>query len=115
MSRDFPCAAVLFDCDGVLVDSDVAVADAWRRWARDLGLDPDAVLADVHGQRSADTVRQLVAAERRPAALDRIDRYEVESAADVQAIAGAVALARSVPPERWAVVTSGRTDLATAR
>ena len=112
---DFPCAAVLFDCDGVLVDSDAAIVDAWTRWARDLDLDVDTVLASVHGQRSADTVRDFVAPDRRSAELDRIDRYELESAGAVHAIPGAAALAASMPDGSWAVVTSGTTVLATAR
>ncbi len=112
---EFSCRAVLFDCDGVLVDSNAAVEDAWLRWARDLGLEPDAVLARIHGQRSQDTVRELVAMERQAAELDRIDRYELESADAVREIPGAAALVASMPPGRWAVVTSGITTLATAR
>jgi sugar-phosphatase len=112
---EFPCRAVLFDCDGVLVDSDAAVVDAWTRWAIDLGFDPAEVLADVHGQRSIDTVDQWLPAERRVAELDRIDRYELESVATVRPVPGAPALAATVPLEQRAVVTSGRTDLAVAR
>ncbi|MGH8860673.1 MAG: HAD family hydrolase, partial [Jatrophihabitantaceae bacterium] len=107
------CAAVLFDCDGVLVDSDDSVRAAWTRWARDLSLDPDVVTNLVHGRRSADTVAQLVPAGARDAAAALIDRYELEDAAAVTAIPGAADLARSVP--RWAVVTSGRRELALAR
>ena len=36
-------AAVLFDCDGVLVDSDASVDRAWRRWADRYGQDRDRV------------------------------------------------------------------------
>jgi beta-phosphoglucomutase-like phosphatase (HAD superfamily) len=35
---------VLFDCDGVLVDSDASVERAWRRWTREYGLPPHEVL-----------------------------------------------------------------------
>jgi mannitol-1-/sugar-/sorbitol-6-phosphatase len=108
-----PCSAVLFDCDGVLVDSDASVLAAWSRWAREFGLDPAAVIPVVHGRRSADTVAELIAAPRRAAAAALIDRFEVEDAASVRAIAGAVTLTQSVP--RWAVVTSGHRELAVAR
>jgi sugar-phosphatase len=112
---ELDCTGILFDCDGVLVDSDASVLSAWSRWARDLGFDPDIVASVVHGRRSADTVAELVPGDGRAAALERIDRYEVEDAAAVTAIAGAIDLLATIPLERWAVVTSGTRDLATAR
>ena len=83
---------MLFDCDGVLVDSDASVLAAWSRWARELGLEPDAVIAVVHGRRSADTVAALIDEPRRAGAAALIDRYEVEDAASVTPIPGAAAL-----------------------
>jgi len=113
--RDLPAEAVLFDCDGVLVDSDASVVAAWSRWSRDLGLDPDEVVPQVHGRRAADTVEALVAAPERAAARERIDRYELDAAAEVTAVPGAAALTAALPAGRWAVVTSGTRALATAR
>lgn len=110
-----PCRAVLFDCDGVLVDSDASVISAWRRWAGDYGLDPDQVLGMVHGRRSADTVALLVEPAVQQAAVERIDRYEIDDAAGVRAIAGAAELLAAMPPGTLAVVTSGTQALARAR
>ncbi len=109
------CRALLFDCDGVLVDSMGSVTAAWTRWAVELGLDPGAVNSLVHGRRSVDTVAMVVPEEHRAERLARIDRYEIEDAATVRAIPGAAALLASLPADRWAVVTSGRADLALAR
>ncbi len=109
------CQGVLFDCDGVLVDSAASVARAWARWARDLGLDPDEVCRTVVGRRSADTVARLVPPARQREELARIDRYELEDAATVGAVKGASELLASIPAGKWAVVTSGRTELALAR
>lgn len=109
------CAGVLFDCDGVLVDSDASVVSAWTRWARARELDPEQVLSLVHGQRSADTVAQLIEPRHRTEALAQIDRYEIEDARAVEAIPGALELTASIRRERWAVVTSGTRALATAR
>ena len=110
-----PVRAVLFDSDGVLVDSDASVRAAWSRWALEQGTDPDAVYAQVHGRRAADTVAALVPAGGRAEALQRIDRYELEAAGAVTAVAGAVALTSSMPAGAWAVVTSGTRALAGAR
>lgn len=109
------CHAVLFDCDGVLVDSGPSVTSAWDRWARALELDPDAVNMVAHGRRSEETVALLVPEPRRTAELARIDRYELEDAGGIRALDGAGALVSSIPGQGWAVVTSGRGELARAR
>lgn len=109
------CNALLFDNDGVLVDSDAGALDAWARWARGRGLDPDDVLPIVHGRRAADTVARLVPPEERAAALAEIDRLELVTAHTTVAMPGARELLTSLPAGRWAVVTSGNQALATAR
>jgi len=69
----------------------------------------------VQGRRSMDTVAMLVPEERRAEELDRIDRYEVEDARNVSPVAGARELVEPLPADKWAVVTSGRRELAVAR
>ncbi|MBN9327934.1 MAG: phosphatase [Cellulomonas sp. 73-145] len=115
MTTVLTCTAVLFDCDGVLVDSDSVVVRSWTRWAQRLGLEPDVVLATVHGRRAADTVAEFVEPAGREAALALIDALELEDADDVTVIPGAAALLASMPADRWATVTSGSPVLARAR
>lgn len=110
-----PCRALLFDSDGVLVDSDASVFAAWARWATSYDLDPAQVTAMVHGRRAADTVALLLPSEFREQAVRRIELCELEDAAGVTAVPGAVALTESVPPGWWAVVTSATCELAGAR
>jgi mannitol-1-/sugar-/sorbitol-6-phosphatase len=114
-SLSLPCDGILFDCDGVLVDSDASVHLSWTRWAHRWNLDPEPVTAMVHGRRSADTVALLIDHADRRRALDNIDRFEVEDAAAVTALPGALALLTALPRSAWAVVTSGRRPLTTAR
>lgn len=115
MTTQLEGRVVLFDCDGVLVDSDSAVTDAWSRWAEEQGLVAAEVMAVVHGRRSRDTVASFVAEADRETALALIDRYEVEAAHDVRALPGARELLLSCPRGGWAIVTSGRRELALAR
>lgn len=110
-----PCTAVLFDCDGVLVDSDTAVIRSWTRWAYEMNLNPQEVLPSVYGRRSADTVAQFVSPSKHAAALELIDMLEIEDASTVTVIAGAAELLAAIPPRRWATVTSASRDLANVR
>lgn len=110
-----PAQALLFDCDGVLVDSDPSVVAAWSRWGGHYALDAAEVVALVHGRRAADTVAHLIEADRQAEALALVNRFETEDAGTVSAIPGADALLRSLPADRWAVVTSALSDLARAR
>jgi sugar-phosphatase len=109
-----PCRAVLFDNDGVLVDSVASGERGWRRWAVEFGLDPAQVLAGVHGRRSKDTVALHLPAEQREKALQRIDELEVADAGNTTAIPGAQALVAGLPGN-WAVVTSAAGPLLRAR
>ena len=111
----FPCSAILFDLDGVLVDSTKAIVRHWRAWAESQGIDPAKVLAVVHGRRTVE-VLQLVAphldAQREAKGIEeRVSRDEE----GVSAVPGALELLESLPPERWCVVTSGTRALARVR
>ena len=110
-----PARAVLFDSDGVLVDSDKSVADAWTRWAQRYQLEPRLVAAMVHGRRASDTVDILIEPARRQSALAAINAFEIEDARSVVGIPGARDLVASLPADAWAVVTSATAALARAR
>jgi sugar-phosphatase len=110
-----PCESVLFDCDGVLVNSDASVHSAWSRWAHEYGVDAEEVVAVAHGQRAEDTVRMFVPERLRAEALLRINALELESAVTVTRVPGAAVLLGTIPPARWSVVTSGTSSLARAR
>ena len=115
MPRFDAVEAVVFDNDGVRVDSLASVDRAWRRWSIEHGLDPEAVMPMVHGRPSRDTVAALVAPDLVERAVRRIDELEIDDAADVTALPGAAALLVSLPAGRWAIVTSATEDLFAAR
>ena len=107
--------AIVFDCDGVLVDSDDAVVDAWSAWAVAYGFDPAAVVEVCHGQPARATVAAFLAPGDVAAGIVVIDRLELELAHDVRGLPGARDLLRSLPVGRWGIVTSGIRVLATTR
>ncbi|WP_299954618.1 HAD-IA family hydrolase [uncultured Modestobacter sp.] len=106
---------LLFDNDGVLVDSEPSVVRSWTRWAVDSGLDPVEVMAAVPGRRAGDTVALFVRPEDVDRSVALITRYELEDVADTVAIAGVLDLVAQLDGVPWAVVTSGVRELATAR
>jgi sugar-phosphatase len=110
-----PGRGLLFDNDGVLVDSEASVVSSWSRWAVDHDLDPAEVLAAVPGRRAADTVALFVPPADVDASVDKITRYELEDVAGTTAVPGALDLVPQLTGVPWAVVTSGVRELATAR
>lgn len=110
----FRCSAILFDLDGVLLDSTRVVAEQYTRWAREHGLDPVEVMKAAHGVRTLEVVRRVAPHLDAVAETRRIE--DREAAADgLSAIPGAVDLVNSIPRGRWCVVTSGTRFLATTR
>ena len=109
------CAAILFDLDGVLMDSGAAVERAWKRWAAGHGLDFAHVLAEAHGRRTEDTIRAVAPWLDVEAETRALEAGESDDTDGVVALPGAASLLESLPPDRWAVATSGSRRLATTR
>jgi mannitol-1-/sugar-/sorbitol-6-phosphatase len=111
--------AVLSDLDGVLANSVAVVEAAWSWWAERVGVDAERLLTEIHGVRAEETVARVVREQGLTVDLDAevaaIEARELELIAGTKPIAGAVAFAAAIPPERFAVVTSGSRAIASAR
>jgi sugar-phosphatase len=111
----FECRAILFDLDGVLVDSRACIEEQWRRWAVSKHLRPEPFLQVCHGRRALETIR--LAAPHLDAAAE-IAAFRPDDFSDgptIDAIEGAGALLRMLPRENWGVATSGPRATATSR
>jgi sugar-phosphatase len=106
--------AIVFDLDGVLVDSYAVVERAWRRWANESGLDEDAVAAVVHGRPGRDVIRELAPHRDVEADLARVDAWEADLDG-VVVVPGARACLQIAQQGSWAIVTSGSRTVATRR
>lgn len=113
-------AAILFDMDGTLVESDEAVARSWAAWAREYRVAEADLVRVAHGVPSDGTIR-LLRPDLTGAALDAAVARQLElqydDLDDVVALPGAHALLAALDAARipWAVVTSADRRLAEAR
>jgi sugar-phosphatase len=109
------CDAILFDLDGVLIDSTICIARHWREWAHQHGLDTAAIMRVAHGIRTVETMRLIAPHLDAEEEAERFTAYEVVDTEGVVAIEGASELLNRLPQDVWAIVTSGSKELAMAR
>jgi sugar-phosphatase len=109
------CRALLFDMDGVLIDSTAAVARVWRRWASERGFDPETVASQAQGRPSITTIRELLPHADHLAENREVERREIEDLAGVTACPGALEILSRLPADLWALVTSSTKPLAEVR
>jgi sugar-phosphatase len=111
----FFASGLLFDNDGVLVDSHAAAAEAWAQWASEFAPKFNWDVPENAGRRAEDKVREQVAPELFEAANDRINELEQLTAGQTVALPGAVELIHSLPDGTWTVCTSANPNLGRAR
>lgn len=115
VAMEIRCRALLFDMDGVLVDSTPAVARVWTAWARERGLEPDDVVRRAHGRPSIATIRELLPSGDHDAEDEAVEKAEIEDLEGIVALPGTAQLLSLLPTDRFAVVTSATRPLAVAR
>lgn len=113
--KRFECRAVLFDLDGVLVDSTRYIEDQWRRWATAKGLAPEPFLQVCHGRRALETIRLAAPHLDAEAEVAAFTPEEGSDDYELVAVDGAPRLLHALPGGSWAVATSGSRAAATER
>lgn len=109
------CSALLFDLDGVLINSTPAVARVWRQWAIEHGFNPEEVVSRAHGRPSLTTVREYLPNADHEKENREVERREIEDLEGVEPLPGALELLASLPLDRWTIVTSCTRPLAEVR
>ena len=109
-----PLKGLLFDNDGVLVDSMPGALQAWVVWGERYhhGF---VLSAAYHGRRASDIVAELVAGGQVQGALEYINQLELDQAHSTTALSGTLELLVSLPDGSWNIVTGANLELARAR
>lgn len=110
----FFASGLLFDNDGVLVDSMPAAIKCWNQWAIEFNR-PGFDVREHSGRRAQDMVLEQVGAELFEEANARIDQLELDSADATVPLPGAHELLHSMPLGIWTVCTSANPNLGKAR
>jgi sugar-phosphatase len=111
----FRCAGILFDLDGVLVDSTQSVERQWRIWAHEQGIGGDKVMTVAHGVRAVEVIRAVAPHLDAEEEVRKLEGREADDHEGVTTMPGALELVSAVPEGYWGVVTSGTRLLATER
>ena len=108
--------ALLFDMDGTILNSIASAERVWSAWAERHGLDV-AVFPPENSRRARDRNdhRASTAGRRSKAEVHALLLAEIEDVEGIEAIEGARAFLASLPPDRWAIVTSSPRELALRR
>ncbi|HEX9309701.1 MAG TPA: HAD-IA family hydrolase [Gemmatimonadaceae bacterium] len=109
------CAAVLFDLDGVLVDSTECVERTWHRWAVEHNLDPARVIEAAHGRRTLETIQIVAPHLAIGTEMAALAASESTTTEGIHEVPGARELLGSLPRNAWAIVTSGVHSVASFR
>lgn len=112
-------AAVLFDLDGTLIDSEASIERAWRAWCNRYGVDRAQLDGLIHGRTATDLVR-LVRPTWSQTLVEESARFQLavqeEDPDPGTAVPGAGdTLAAFTGGRRWAVVTACTARLARHR
>lgn len=112
---EFQCDAILFDLDGVLVDSTQVVERQWQRWAIRNQVDLRALMAIAHGRRAIEIIQMVAPQLNSQAEAALLAAAEAADTDGLFVYEGAHRLLTTLPASACAIATSGTRAVAGTR
>ena len=113
--KHIECRAVLFDLDGVLIDSTECILRHWRDWAEKKHVDIRKIERVAHGLRTVETMRLVAPHLNVEQEARTFHDHELLDTEGIVAIDGSLELLNALPAWGWTVVTSASRDLVKVR
>ena len=105
---------LLFDNDGVLIDSMPGALRAWVKWG-EVYHPGFALTPEFHGRRASDIVKDMVTPEEFQASYDYINLLEIAESASTRPLPGTLEFLAQLPAGHWNIVTGANPELAKVR
>lgn len=99
--------ALVFDMDGTLVDSGIAVKTAWQSFSKRYGIDYQEVFEYANGRTTLAAITHFLKDPQ--LAKIEVEKVEVQESCALSgggAVPGVLHLLQSLPADKWAVATS---------
>lgn len=109
------CSALLFDLDGVLIDSTGNIMRHWQVWADRHAIDMNEINRVAHGLQTIETMRRVAPHLSVEVEAREFAAHELKDTDGIVPIESAEKLLSSLPPDQWTIVTSGCLKLVEAR
>jgi len=112
---DFYCEGILFDLDGVLIDSDAVFDKHWQRWAAQKQVSFAHIAAVHHGIPAIRTIGIVAPHLDAAAEAEEFERIASTDMQGLRAFDGAYELLDALPKRKWAIATSSPRSMAIPR
>lgn len=113
-SLEFRVSAIIFDFDGVLVDTAAQARREWELFATRFDLDAELVVGSAHGRRIDDVIVHWLGHQR----LSEVRAWITDGGLGMdpaEPLPGARRVLAQLPTELWAIVSSAKTGSSQSR